>query len=177
MKLQETKQAADAVTKIENKVGFDPGSIAKLIDFVKQAAVKDVDLSDKAVKRDQVTIKRMDVAHATDNSQSKPDTDNVVTKEAYEKLKVDQELLKESKERLDKIKRMELIVTGIEVAKYSAMLRKGEKLNTDVEQMNRIKAAKRTKIGDKRGLKATGLDNGVNHRVVQPLANGDFGNP
>ena len=144
-KMVETKQAAEAVTKIENKVGFDPGSIAKLVDFVKEAAIKDSDLSNKAVARDQQTIKRMEIAGRADKK-SQITGGDVAMIEASEKLKVDQELLKESKDRLDKIKRMELIVTSIEAAKYSAMNRQEENLVKDVNKMNQIKSAKKTNI-------------------------------
>eukprot|EP00112_Aurelia_sp_Birch-Aquarium-sp1_P010956 Seg2316.1 transcript_id=Seg2316.1/GoldUCD/mRNA.D3Y31 product="hypothetical protein" protein_id=Seg2316.1/GoldUCD/D3Y31 len=181
-RLHDTKKAAEAVTKIENNVGFDPGSIAKLVDFVKQAAEKDVDLSERAMKRDQTIIKRMEIEHVKksaisgkktdagekksetgdkksgiDNKKSEiankksdiSDTPDAAMNEAKQKLKIDGELLKESQERLQKIKRMELIVTGIEAAKYSAMIRKQEKLNNDVDKMNQYKGAKKTVVGRK----------------------------
>ena len=195
-RLHDTKKAAEAVTKIENNVGFDPGSIAKLVDFVKQAAEKDVDLSERAVKRDQTTIKRMEIEHVkkseignkqseisdkkseagekksetgdkeseagdtkSETGDKKSDAPNkkseinespdAAMNEAKRKLKIDGELLKESQERLQKIKRMELIVTGIEAAKYSAMIRKQEKLNNDVDKINRYRGAKKTVVGRK----------------------------
>ena len=188
-RLHDTKKAAEAVTKIENNVGFDPGSIAKLVDFVKQAAEKDVDLSERAVKRDQTTIKRMEIEHVkkseigtkkseisdkksvagdkkseagdkkSETGDKKSDAPNkkseinespdAAMNEAKRKLKIDGELLKESQERLQKIKRMELIVTGIEAAKYSAMVRKQEKLNNDVDKMNQYRGAKKTVVGRK----------------------------
>lgn len=148
-KLNETKQAAMAVTKIENKVGFDPGSIAKLVDFVKQAAEKDVSLSERAMKRDQMTIKKMEIEHVNDKKSEISNDTNIAMKEAEEKLKIDSELLRESKDRLEKVKKMEMIVTGIEAAKFSALSRKQAKLEEDVQKMHNYQAAKKTVVGRK----------------------------
>jgi len=148
-KLSDTKQAAMAVTKIENKVGFDPGSIAKLVDFVKQAAQRDVSLSERATKRDQLTIKKMEIQKVNDKKSDIGKDSSIATKEAQEKLKIDNELLKEAKDRLEKIKKMELIVTSIEAAKYSALSRKQEKLDNDVKQINSYEATKKTVVGRK----------------------------
>jgi len=138
-----------AVTKIENKVGFDPGSIAKLVDFVKQAAQRDVSLSERATKRDQLTIKKMEIQKVNDKKSDIGKDSSIATKEAQEKLKIDNELLKEAKDRLEKIKKMELIVTSIEAAKYSALSRKQEKLDNDVKQINSYEATKKTVVGRK----------------------------
>ena len=148
-KLSETKQAAMAVTKIENKVGFDPGSIAKLVDFVKQAAQRDVSLSERAMKRDQLTIKRMEIEKVKSKKSDISNESNIATKEAGEKLKIDADLLREAKDRLEKIKKMELIVTSIEAAKYSALNRKQAKLENDVKQMSNYEATKKTVVGRK----------------------------
>ena len=148
-KLSETKQAAMAVTKIENKVGFDPGSIAKLVDFVKQAAQRDVSLSERAMKRDQLTIKRMEIEKVNSKKSDISNESSIATKEAQEKLKIDTDLLREAKDRLEKIKKMELIVTSIEAAKYSALSRKQAKLESDVKVMNNYEATKKTVVGRK----------------------------
>ena len=148
-KLDETKQAAMAVTKIENKVGFDPGSIAKLVDFVKKAAEKDVTLSERAMKRDQMTIKKMEIEHVSEKKSQISNDSNIAMKEAQEKLKIDSELLKESRDRLEKVRRMELIVTGIEAAKFSALSRKQAKLEADVGRKTSYEAAKKTVVGRK----------------------------
>lgn len=148
-KLSETKQAAMAVTKIENKVGFDPGSIAKLVDFVKQAAEKDVTLSERAMKRDQLTIKKMEIDHSNGKKSQIGNESSIGMKEVEEKLKIDAELLKESKDRLDKVRKMELIVTSIEAAKFSALSRKQAKLEADVNNMDKYEAAKKTVVGRK----------------------------
>ena len=120
--MHNTQKAAEAVTHIENKIGFDPGSIAKLVDFVKTAAEKDLELSKKAVSRDESAIKKMEIAGTT--RQREMGT-NVALNDAKDKLKTDQDILKETKDRLEKIKQMELIVTEIEAAKFSALNRAG----------------------------------------------------
>ena len=138
-----------AVTKIENKVGFDPGSIAKLVDFVKQAAQRDVSLSERATKRDQMTIKRMEIERVNNKKSDISNESNIAATEAQKKLKIDTDLLKEAKDRLEKIKKMELIVTSIEAAKFSALSRKQAKLESDVKMMNKYEATKKTVVGRK----------------------------
>lgn len=135
-KLQDTFKAASAVTHIESSVGFDPGSIAKMVDFVKTAAIKDVKLSKETVDKDKETLKKVEENSISKKSEiaKKSEVDSVAFEHAKQKLKSDEAVLADAEDRLDKIQKMELIVTEIEVAKYYAA-NKAE---------NEVQGAKRT---------------------------------
>lgn len=126
-KLEDVKKASVAVTNVENAVGFDPGSIVKMIDFVKTAAEKDVQLSKDIIDKDKSMIRQIesDLSSKQEPAQKseldkRSEIKSVAYEHAQEKLKSDQALLQEAQDRLDKIKQMELVLTEIEVAKYIA---------------------------------------------------------
>lgn len=125
--LGDVKRASIAVTNVENAVGFDPGAIVKMIDFVKTAAEKDVQLSKDIIEKDKSMIIQIegDLSSKLQSAQKseldkRSDIKSVAYAHAQEKLKSDQAQLLDAQDRLDKIKKMELVLTEIEVAKYIA---------------------------------------------------------
>ena len=121
-KLQDTIKASEALTHIESAIGFDPGSIAKMVDFVKTAAVKDVELSKDTIEKDNEILKKIqrETKKSVIAKKSDIDDDTALT-HAQNKLKTDEAILLDAEDRLEKIKRMEMIVTEVEVAKFIAM--------------------------------------------------------
>ena len=121
--LSDVKRASIAVTNIENNIGFDPGSIVKMIDYVKSAAQKDVQLSKDIINKDEAMLKEMEGETSAQISEldKKSTISSVAYQHTQEKLKSDRVLLHEAEDRLDKINKMELAVTEVEVAKYLAI--------------------------------------------------------
>lgn len=117
-RLSDTAHAASAVTHIENSIGFDPGSIAKMVDFVKTAAIKDVKLSKETIDKDKETLKKIQGGDKISKKTIIPES--AALEHAQTKLKIDESVLSDAEDRLGKIKKMEMIVTEIEVAKYYA---------------------------------------------------------
>lgn len=118
-RIDDTNKASAAVTKLEEDIGFDPRSIAKMVDFVKAAAEKDVVVSQSIISKDKETISVIE----RDMGMRNYVHDNIAKQNAEKKLKTDEGVLNEARERLNKIKQMEMIVTEIEAAKYFAKLR------------------------------------------------------
>ena len=122
-KVKDVAKAASAVTHIENAIGFDPGSIEKMVDFVKSAAIKDVKLSKQALEKDKEILHQLESKNKNirkSNIMEETKEENNTLDLARNKLKLDENVLADAEDRLDKIKKMEMIVTEVEVAKYYA---------------------------------------------------------
>lgn len=149
-KYKEVQVASKAVSGIENAVGLDSESIVKMIDFVKRSAIDDVKQSTDIVNKDINVLKDIKESIALKKSNvGASDTpplekDNVAFTQAKTKLKDGEQNLAEARDRLDKIKKMEMLVTGIEVAKYYA----AEKAAMEVQgsKRNLQEAIKRTRV-------------------------------
>jgi len=138
-KLVNVKKAASAVTGIENAVGLDSESIVKMIDFVKRSAIDDVKQSEDTVNKDKQVLENLGYKKSSTSVE-----DSVALEQAKSKLTDGQSVLAEAKDRLDKISQMEMLVTGIEVAKYYAQ----NKASIEVEGSKRHleELVKRNKI-------------------------------
>jgi len=127
-KVAAVKKASDAVTAIGNAVGFDAPSVVNLVDNVKQKALLDMSTAEGVIKRD---IEMM-VSRKRDGIPSPEEIEAL-----KRKLHVDQTSYKEASDRLEKVNKMEMVVTGIEAAKFYSQ----QKAIEDDEQARRAMSA------------------------------------
>ena len=113
-----------------------------MVDFVKTAAIKDVKLSKEALEKDKETLRQLEnknnILRKSDIAKKSTD-DNVALDLAKNKLKSDEAVLADAEDRLDKIQKMEMIVTEVEVAKFYASERASDALVGEKRTLETLK--------------------------------------
>ncbi|XP_068762673.1 uncharacterized protein [Montipora capricornis] len=129
-KLQNTRRAKLAMSKIEEAIGLSPSSVKHIIDDIETQAKEEEKLYEDDMGKERADINKEKALLQNDELQAGDNAAKEKIKEDEAKLRDDIRKENVAKSEVDKIKKIEKILTIIEAAKYSAMQRARKKMNT-----------------------------------------------
>lgn len=128
LKLQDTERASLAMSKIEEAIGLSPSSVKSIIDDIEARAKQEEKEYEDDMRKEKAEINKEKVLLQND--------EHLPGDGAKKKIKEDQAKLRDdirkenvAKSEMDKVKKIEKILTIIEAAKYSAMQRAKNKIS------------------------------------------------
>ena len=128
LKLQDTERASLAMSKIEEAIGLSPSSVKSIIDDIEARAKQEEKEYEDDMRKEKAEINKEKVVLQNDEHLT---GDGAKTKIKEEEAKLRDDIRKENvaKSEVDKVKKIEKILTIIEAAKYSAMQRAKNKIS------------------------------------------------
>lgn len=127
-KLQDTERASLAMSKIEEAIGLSPTSVKHIIDDIESQAKQEEHIYEDDMSKEKAEINKEKVLIQKDEA---ADGENAKKKIEEDEAKLRDDIRKENVAKLevDKVKKIEKILTIIEAAKYSAMQRAKKRIN------------------------------------------------
>ncbi|XP_022781681.1 proteoglycan 4-like isoform X1 [Stylophora pistillata] len=127
-KLHDTERASLAMSKIEEAIGLSPSSVRHIVDDIETQAKMETTQYEDDMKNEKAEITQEKQLLQKDKT---TDGAQVKKKIQDDEEKIREDIRKENiaKLEVDKIKKMEKILTIIEAAKYSAMQRAKKRIN------------------------------------------------
>lgn len=127
-KLHDSERASLAMSKIEEAIGLSPSSVKHIIDDIEKQAKQEENRYEDEMSKEKAEINKEKQLLQNDEV---PDGEDAKKKVKEEEAKLRDDIKKENvaKQEVDKVKKIEKILTIIEAAKYSAMQRAKKKIN------------------------------------------------
>lgn len=128
LKLQDTERASLAMSKIEEAIGLSPSSVKSIIDDIETRAKQEEKEYEDDMSKEKAKINKEKALLQSDEHET---GDGAKTKIKEDEAKLRDDVRKENvaKSEVDKVKKIEKILTIIEAAKYSAMQRAKNKIS------------------------------------------------
>ena len=127
-KLHDSERASLAMSKIEEAIGLSPSSVKYIIDDIEKQAKQEENRYEDEMSKEKAEINKEKQLLQNDEVLHGEDAKKKV-KEEEAKLRDDIKKENVAKQEVDKVKKIEKILTIIEAAKYSAMQRAKKKIN------------------------------------------------